>query len=66
MCYLIRAANVETRHLRNMKRKRTSQERVQLDQQLQVDVVGLGSLSVTRSGVLFRSVISTHFAMTSV
>lgn len=39
---------------------RTSQERVQLDQQLQVDVVGLGSFSVARSGMLLGSVVSTH------
>ena len=38
----------------------TSQERVKLDQQLQVDVVRLWSFSVTRSGVLLSGVISTH------
>jgi hypothetical protein len=38
----------------------TSQEGVKLDQQLQVDVVGLWSLSVTGSGVLLGEVISTH------
>jgi hypothetical protein len=38
----------------------TSQEGVKLDQQLQVDVVGLWSLSVTGSGVLLGEVVSTH------
>lgn len=41
----------------------TSQEGVQLDQQLQVDVVRLWSLSVTGSSVLLSEVISTHFVM---
>lgn len=39
---------------------RTSQEGVQLDQHLQVDVVRLWSLSLARSDVLLAGVISTH------
>lgn len=38
----------------------TSKESVELDQQLQVDIVGLGSRAVTASNVLLSSAIDTH------
>lgn len=38
----------------------TSKESVELDQQLQVDVVGLGSRAVAASNVLLSSAIDTH------
>lgn len=38
----------------------TSKESVNLDQQLQVDIVGLGSRAVTASNVLLSSAVDTH------